>query len=75
MSTHNLETLFQQLGLSGRAADIEHFVTAHKLPMSGSRLADAGFWTPSQAAFLREAFEQDSDWCEVVDELDRLLRG
>jgi hypothetical protein len=38
-------------------------------------LPQADFWSASQASFLREAVADDSDWCEVVDELDRLLRN
>ena len=32
-------------------------------------LADAPFWTPAQAALLREALNQDADWAEAADEL------
>ena len=38
------------------------------------QLADAFFWTKSQADFLREDILDDSDWAEVVDQLDVLLR-
>ena len=37
-------------------------------------LSEADFWNVSQAAFLAEAIAGDSDWCELVDELDCLLR-
>ncbi len=29
----------------------------------------------SQARFIQEALEHDSDWCEVVDELNTRLHG
>lgn len=73
-SPHNLQTLFQQLGLPDRPADIERFVADHRLMLAGAPLAAAPFWNAEQAVFLREAIEQDSDWCEAVDELDRMLR-
>jgi hypothetical protein len=37
-------------------------------------LADAFFWTKSQAEFLRDEILDDADWAEVVDQLDVLLR-
>jgi hypothetical protein len=37
-------------------------------------LADAFFWSPSQAQFLRDDILDDADWAEVVDQLDVLLR-
>ena len=74
-SLHDLPTLFRQLGLSEGPDDIAAFIAEHRLNRAAGPLADAPFWTPAQAAFLTEAIEQDSDWCEAVDELDRLLRG
>ena len=37
-------------------------------------LADAFFWTPAQAAFLREKIQEDADWAEIVDQLNLMLR-
>lgn len=74
-SPHNLQTLFLQLGLPHQAEDIQSFIERHKRLAPNVPLPEADFWNPSQAQFLREAFEQDSDWCEVVDELDRALRS
>ena len=37
-------------------------------------LADAPFWSASQASFLREQLNKDADWAEVVDQLNLLLR-
>ena len=74
-SLHDLPTLCRQLGLSDRPDDIVAFIAEHRLNHAAGPLAAAPFWTPAQAAFLAEAIEQDSDWCEAVDELDRLLRG
>ena len=65
---HNLPNLFKQLGLPGQAADIDAFIATHRLPQ-GTALVDAAFWTPGQAAFLKQSLADDSDWSEVVDEL------
>ncbi|WP_231759699.1 DUF2789 domain-containing protein [Microbulbifer elongatus] len=70
---HTLNDLFAQLGLGSDNEAIEDFLTRHHL--SGEeKLAGAAFWTDSQRKFLREAILADSDWCEIVDELDVLLR-
>jgi hypothetical protein len=37
-------------------------------------LADAPFWRPQQAQFLREEVADDADWAEIVDTLDASLR-
>ncbi|MBD3820972.1 DUF2789 family protein [Hydrogenovibrio sp. JE_KL2] len=74
VSEHTLETLFQQLGLPNEQVEIEAFVEAHKpLPLSVS-LAEADFWNDGQAAFIAEAFADDAEWIEAVDQLDALLR-
>lgn len=69
---HTLPALFAQLGLAADAASIARFAGTHSLP-PGTSLADAGFWTPSQAALLREALADDAEWSEAADELANLL--
>jgi hypothetical protein len=39
------------------------------------RIEDAIFWSPSQAALLRETIQDDADWCGVVDQLNLALRA
>lgn len=73
-SRHNLKTLFEQLGLPSEERQIEQFIKTHKLFSSEVRLETATFWTNAQADFLRDAISSDSDWSEVVDELDARLR-
>lgn len=73
-SNHNIQTLFLQLGLPNRHEDIQSFIEAHKGLAGYVPLSQADFWNPAQAAFLLEAIEEDSDWCEIVDELDNRLR-
>lgn len=70
---HNLASLFKQLGLDSTNEAIEGFIDRNR-PVPGSLLLhEAEFWSASQAAFLKEAIEKDSDWAEVVDELNVLL--
>ena len=52
-SIHALSDLFRQLGLADDAASIEHFIVNHR-PIPGDQtLAEAEFWRPAQAQFLR----------------------
>ena len=70
---HTLPELFRQLGLPADAPAIERFIATHRHPPQAQPLADAPFWSPSQAQFLREALAADADWAEVVDELSARL--
>lgn len=72
-STHSLQTLFQQLGLSNNDIAMDAFFTNHHLPRD-IPLEKAAFWNAAQAQFIHEAIELDSDWAEVVDQLDAQLR-
>ncbi len=74
-SQHSMHNLFEQLGLASGEQEVEQFIRTHRLFSQDVRLDQATFWTESQAEFLREAFDEDSDWCEVVDELDSRLRN
>lgn len=73
ITTIQLPELFTQLGLANSDLAIARFVKAHPLPKD-VRLPDADFWTDGQRQFLRESWNQDSDWCVAVDKLDALLR-
>ncbi|MDX1347816.1 MAG: DUF2789 domain-containing protein [Thiomicrorhabdus chilensis] len=72
---HSLNALFEQLGLPSSESEIETFIETHKTIAKTTPLAQASFWTPSQAAFLAEAINNDADWAEVVDQLDTMLRA
>lgn len=72
---HTLPALFKQLGLADDPISIDRFITTHGPLAEDCQLADAPFWTPSQAAFLREEILEDADWAEVVDQLNLMLRG
>jgi Protein of unknown function (DUF2789) len=72
---HRFSELFAQLGLPSDPNHIAQFLTLHA-PLAGDvRLPDAPFWSPAQAAFLKEALLQDSDWAELADQLSEALRG
>jgi hypothetical protein len=72
-SQHSLQTLFQQLGLSSDEVSIENFIFNNRLGKA-TPLDHAACWSAHQAQFIREALDQDSDWSEVVDQLDVMLR-
>jgi len=72
--THSLVTLFNQLGLDSSDQAVEDFTTRYK-PLPGDiELCEAGFWSASQASFLKQAKDDDADWAEIVDQLDSMLR-
>ena len=72
---HTLSNLFAQLGRPSDEAAIQQFIAAHR-PLPGAmRLHEAACWTPAQAAFLCEAILDDSDWAEVVDDLNSKLHA
>lgn len=72
-SIHRLCDLFQQLGLPEEVAAIESFIATHRPLPNDVPLAEAPFWTVSQAQFLREEIAKDGDWAEIVDLLASLL--
>ncbi|MBS97378.1 MAG: DUF2789 domain-containing protein [Oceanospirillaceae bacterium] len=74
-STHTLSTLFEQLGLPSDNQAIDRFIQNHQLFSEEVPLHKATFWSDAQAEFLREAIVSDSDWAEVVDDLNARLRN
>ena len=73
LSSHTLNTLFAQLGLPASDEEIDQFIEQHEIKHD-CLLVAAEFWTVGQVAFLQEALQDDSDWAELVDQLDALLR-
>jgi hypothetical protein len=73
LSTHTMHDLFDQLGLPSDEASVQQFVAQHRPLPEGVLLPDAEFWTPAQAQFLREQWQRDADWAEVVDQLNMSL--
>jgi len=72
-SSHNMQALFAQLGLSNNDTAIENFIQNNHLPPE-IPLENAAFWSAGQAQFLHESIAEDADWAEVVDHLDAMLR-
>ncbi|NDP37895.1 MAG: DUF2789 domain-containing protein [Rhodoferax sp.] len=72
---HLFHELFAQLGLPDDEQGIGQFLRAHTPLASDIKLPDAPFWTPAQAAFLRESLCQDAQWAVPVDQLNAALRG
>ncbi|OOE92145.1 MULTISPECIES: DUF2789 family protein [unclassified Salinivibrio] len=70
---HDLQHLFEQLGLDSDHTAIEHFLSNHCL-VDGQTLVDAPFWNAAQRALIEQAVKEDADWAEQVDMLDALLR-
>jgi hypothetical protein len=71
---HHFSDLFAQLGLPSDEPGIRQFIAAHAPLAPGLKLPEAPFWTPAQAAFLRESLQQDADWAELADQLSAALR-
>jgi hypothetical protein len=68
-----MQSLFAQLGEPDDAAAIARFIAKNGWLAAGTPLHQAPFWSPSQAAFLREAIVQDANWAAVVDALNTQL--
>jgi hypothetical protein len=69
-----INNLFSQLGLPDGTRDVDAFIVRHQPLPQDMQLAEAPFWNEAQRRFLEEAFLEDADWAEAVDELDARLR-
>ena len=65
-----MQTLFAPLGEPDDEAAINRFIAKHGHLRGSTTLHEAPFWSPSQAAFLRDAIVQDANWAPVVDALN-----
>lgn len=72
---HRFRELFAQLGLPAENEAIAQFIATHSPLRADVDLADAPFWTPAQATFLKEQKLEDADWIELIDQLNLALRG
>ena len=73
-SFHPFSELFVQLGLPSDGNSIKALIDRHAPLDEAIELADAPFWTPSQARLLRDELLLDADWAEIVDQLNKDLR-
>ena len=74
-SIHTLNNLFAQLGLPSDEYSINTFIKTHSHLATSVLLSEASFWTPTQAAFLREEILNDADWAQVIDQLNSSLHA
>jgi hypothetical protein len=72
---HPFSELFAQLGLPNDEPGIQAFIREHAPLPGATRLEEAPFWTPAQAALLREERIDDADWIETIDQLNLALHG
>jgi hypothetical protein len=72
---HSFSELFAQLGLPSQDTEIRQFLQSHTPLAADIALPAAAFWTPAQAAFLREEILKDADWAVVIDQLNTSLRA
>lgn len=75
LQMHDISNLFAQLGLPSEGTEIERFIASHSPLPEAVPVYDAPFWTPAQAAFLRDEILEDADWAEAVDQLNVRLRA
>ena len=71
----SMTRLFDQLGLDSAPQFIESFIASHKPLPETIALADAPFWSASQAEFLRRELAEDTDWAIVIERLNAALRA
>lgn len=69
----SMQNLFAQLGEPNDEAAITRFIEKHGHLRGHTHLHEAPFWSPAQAAFLRDAIVQDANWAPVVDTLNARL--
>lgn len=75
IQTHDIASLFAQLGLPDETTDIDGFIATHGPLPAEMPLHEAPFWNGGQAAFLREGILEDSDWAETIDALNEMLHA
>ncbi len=67
--SHELKTLFDQLGLPSDGKSIDDFISAHLLKQD-AKLVEADFWSDSQKDLLREWLLADGEEAVLVDQLN-----
>ena len=65
-----MTTLFEQLGLESEPQAIQKFIQTHSPLKKETKLENASFWTVSQAQLLHQLIHEDSDWADVVEQLN-----
>lgn len=75
LSIPSMTELFEQIGLNSRPQAIAAFLAKHRPLDPSLPLDEAAFWSPSQAAFLRNELDGDTQWSIVIDSLSASLRA
>jgi hypothetical protein len=70
----DMSDLFAQLGLSSDEQSIAEFTQNNGGLPAEVKLENADIWTKQQADFLRSALVEDSEWAELIDQLNIMLR-
>jgi hypothetical protein len=70
--TYSIASLFDQLGLESSESAIAAFIQQHQLAQD-MLLRRASFWSQAQRQFIEESWHEDSDWCELIDQLNSML--
>ena len=71
---HSIDLLFGQLGLDSTEQGVRDFINRNSPLPQGIVLHEADFWNPSQASFFKQMIDEDSNWAEIVDQLNCMLR-
>ena len=69
---HQFKELFDQLGLESTEDAINQFIENNALS-DQEKLENAHFLNKNQKKFIKDELENDSDWCEIIDELNAAL--
>lgn len=67
--SHDLKTLFDQLGLPSDGEAIDDFIDTHALPPE-IKLVEADFWSDQQKELLQEWLLADGEEAVLVDQLN-----
>ena len=69
-----LGALFDRLGLDSNDQAIKTFIENNRPIPRSTPLHEAGIWSQFQAAILEEAIREDTNFAELVETLEALLK-
>ena len=74
ISAQKLSALFDRLGLDSNDQAIRTFIDKHRPLPRQTPLHEANIWSQMQAAILEQAIKEDTNWTELVEQLEALLK-
>ena len=74
LSTQQLGVLFDRLGLDSDDQAIKTFIEKNRPIPRSTPLHEAGIWSQFQAAILEGAIKEDTNFAEMVETLEALLK-